>query len=165
MDGITYVMNTLVEVGHEVHDKIDYNKLMQECLYSEVTVCSVVFILAKFLLGPMKNDKALKPFLVVYNAAMALFSLACFVAMSLALQDIQLFSENCESGFDHKIFNIVAKAFYLSKFVEYIDSWSLILRGKKVTYLQFIHHLGAPWDMFLFYHFKNEAIWIFVSRP
>ena len=132
---------------------------------SEVFYFSILFIVMKFVLFEVSNstkENVLKPFLKLYNLGMVIFSAGCFIAMLKALQEITLYGSDCSSAFDNKLFALTAKLFYYSKFVEYIDSWSLALSGKRVSVLQFIHHLGAPWDMYLFFVTKNEGIWIFV---
>ena len=42
-----------------------------------------------------------------------------------------------------------AWSFYYSKYVEYLDTAWLVLKGKDVSFLQTFHHFGAPWDVYL----------------
>ena len=97
-----------------------------------------------------------------YNMAMAVFSLGCFIACVYSLSGVQLYSEDCETIFKVPLYVLTAKLFYYSKFVEYIDSWTLMMRGKNVSFLQTFHHLGAPWDLFMVGFYHNEAEWLFV---
>lgn len=71
--------------------------------------------------------------------------------------------EVCPSPlFDNKLFVGAAYAFHLSKYVEYMDTAWLVLKGKPVSFLQRFHHVGAAWDTFLAVTFKFEGFWIFV---
>ena len=44
---------------------------------------------------------------------------------------------------------LAAKSFYYSKYIEYLDTAWLVLKGKPVSFLQTFHHFGAPWDVYL----------------
>ena len=119
----------------------------------------------KLLLGKISEPtrKAyLNPFLKVYNFGMVVYSFGTFLAMAKSVQEIPLYTDDCELAFRHDLFNLASKLFYYSKFVEYIDSFSLILAGKSVSFLQSFHHLGAPWEMYLLCVGKNESVWIMV---
>ena len=37
----------------------------------------------------------------------------------------------------------------MRRYVEYLDTVWLVLKGKEVSLLQTFHHFGAPWDVFL----------------
>ena len=108
------------------------------------------------------RKNVLNPFLKVYNFVMVVYSFGTFVSMVKALQEVQLYGNDCDAAFNNELFNLASKLFYYSKFVEYIDSFSLVLAGKPVSFLQSFHHLGAPIDMYLFYVHRNEAVWIMV---
>ena len=133
---------------------------------SELLYLSILYLLLKKIVSEVdKNtyDNVVKPFLKVYNLAMVIYSLGTFVVMVKVLQEIPLYTNDCSLAFKNEYFALAAKLFYYSKFVEYIDSISLLLRkggAKNVTFLQAFHHLGAPIDMWLFYTTQNEAIWI-----
>lgn len=50
--------------------------------------------------------------------------------------------------FESKLFMYAAWGFYYSKFIEYLDTAWLILKGKPASFLQKLHHSGAPWDLY-----------------
>jgi len=58
---------------------------------------------------------------------------------------------------ESKLFTWTAKAFYYSKYVEYLDTAWLVLKGKQVSFLQAFHHFGAPWDVYLGIRLQNEV--------
>merc|ERR1712032_641505 len=58
---------------------------------------------------------------------------------------------------------MVTYLFYVSKYVEFLDTYFLILCDRNVSWLQFIHHVGAVLDMGMLYHGRNDAVWIFVG--
>lgn len=118
--------------------------------------------------------------MVVYNILMAVFSAACFVATTVALgwdhgygdglrrwagdaAPAALYTNACPPPvFQSWLFVAAAKAFYYSKYVEYLDTIWLVLKGKPVSFLQTFHHFGAPWDVYLGIQFANEGLWIFI---
>jgi len=117
--------------------------------------------------------------MVMYNILMAVFSAACFVATTVALgwdfgygeglrrwagdAPAALYTNACPPPvFQSWLFMAAAKAFYYSKYVEYLDTIWLVLKGKPVSFLQTFHHFGAPWDVYLGIQFANEGLWIFI---
>ncbi|KAI9660521.1 MAG: hypothetical protein M1821_009872 [Bathelium mastoideum] len=52
--------------------------------------------------------------------------------------------------------------FYLSKFYEVVDSFILILKGKKSSSLQIYHHAGAMTAMWAGIRYMSPPIWMFV---
>eukprot|EP01059_Diplonema_ambulator_P028392 TRINITY_DN47176_c0_g1_i1.p1 TRINITY_DN47176_c0_g1~~TRINITY_DN47176_c0_g1_i1.p1 ORF type:complete len:263 (+),score=123.70 TRINITY_DN47176_c0_g1_i1:121-909(+) len=165
MDKVQYVAETLVEKVKYVEANVDWNALWADVKHQEIVYLSIVFLVSKLVVRRIPENirkSVLNPFLKVYNFGMVVFSFGCFLAMAKSLSEMTLYTNDCDMAFNHELFNLTARLFYYSKFVEYIDSWSLAMAGKPVSFLQSFHHFGAPWDMFLFYFCKNEAIWIFV---
>lgn len=128
-----------------------------------------------------KTKGAYKTSMILYNVLMAVFSAACFVATTVALgwagdlpgakallewagdTPAPLYTDACPSPvYSSYLFTMAAKLFYYSKYVEYLDTAWLVLKGKDVSFLQSFHHFGAPWDVYLGIAFKNEGLWIFV---
>jgi hypothetical protein len=112
-----------------------------------------------------------------YNVLLALFSAMSFYVTATALGwdygagawlrrltgDAPQPLFQCPSSvWDSKLFTWTAKAFYYSKYVEYLDTAWLVLKGKKVSFLQAFHHFGAPWDVYLGIKLHNEGVWIFM---
>eukprot|EP00754_Rhynchopus_humris_P041507 Rhum_TRINITY_DN25065_c0_g1::Rhum_TRINITY_DN25065_c0_g1_i1::g.181142::m.181142 len=163
---VLQIIDTLVAKGEFVRDNMDWAALFEDVKNSELLYLSILYLLLKKIVCEVdKNtyDNVVKPFLKVYNLAMVIYSLGTFVVMVKVLQEIPLYTNDCALAFKNEHFELAAKLFYYSKFVEYIDSISLLLRkggAKNVTFLQAFHHLGAPIDMWLFYTTQNEAIWI-----
>merc|ERR1711963_109458 len=62
-----------------------------------------------------------------------------------------------------KIYSDVVYVFYISKYVEFLDTYFLILCGRPVIWLQYLHHIGAPLACGLPYHWNVVGAWIFVS--
>lgn len=122
---------------------------------------------------------AYKQAMIAYNLAMAVFSAGCFVATATALgwdrgygkfllewsgdKPVALYTNQCPAPvFESKLFMMAIWAFYYSKYVEYLDTAWLVLKGKPVSFLQTFHHFGAPWDVYLGIVLKNEGLWIFM---
>lgn len=53
--------------------------------------------------------------------------------------------------------------FYLSKFYEFFDTWIIILKGKKVSFLQEFHHAGIAISMWGFYVSSASVVLIIVT--
>ena len=112
------------------------------------------------------NKRMCKKVMTFYNLVMCAFSVVCAGIMIFCLM-------NLKSGiyslghFDDdnvgQIFNDVVYYFYISKYVEFLDTYFLILCGRPVIWLQYLHHIGAPLDMGMVYHWKVEGAWIFVA--
>jgi len=107
-----------------------------------------------------------KKIMAAYNLAMTVFSLLCAVIMIYCLFNL----ENGVFTVGHyddknvgKIYTSVVYLFYLSKYVEFLDTYFLILCSRPVIWLQYLHHIGAPLVMGLNYHYKTEGAWIFVT--
>ena len=114
----------------------------------EIILGTGFYLVLKPLLraSPFVNTKkgAYKNTMIAYNALMAIFSAACFVATTVALGwdrgygasllawagDTalpELYSNTCPSKlFDSYLFRTAAWAFYYSKYVEYLDTLACV---------------------------------------
>uniref|UniRef100_A0A7S4F008 Elongation of fatty acids protein n=1 Tax=Chrysotila carterae TaxID=13221 RepID=A0A7S4F008_CHRCT len=150
----------------------------------EILIGTFSYFLVKPLLrnsGLVDTRKgAYKRSMVAYNLLMALFSAGCFCTTATALGwdrgygawlreltgDVpaQLFTEAQDPSpvWGSKLFVWSVRAFYYSKYVEYLDTAWMVLKGKRVIFLQSFHHFGAPWDVYLGIALKNEGVWIFM---
>jgi hypothetical protein len=132
------------------------------------------------------KDAVWKPLMAVYNLLLSFFSFAVFILICHCLDssiptatiwDVGHFEKpatNSGSALDDRIldvfapfvgrapslYNMLAYFFYLSKYVEYFDTYFLILCDRPVSWLQLYHHVGAPIDMALLYWSKSDAIWV-----
>ena len=157
--------------------------LGEAILRGEVLYLSLCYLLVEPLLrrSPWVNTKrgAYRTGMIAYNAIMCGISLVCFVCTVAAvgadfghlqwLRDLTgnsvapLWTEVCPSRlFENKLFTGAATAFHFSKYVEYMDTAWLVLKGKPVIFLHRFHHIGAAWDTWLALTFKFEGLWIFV---
>lgn len=100
--------------------------------------------------------------MVVYNLGMVFFSLYCCIGMILAVRRLPLFSEDCSVTFRDSTFRNIVYAFFMSKFVEFFDTLFLIVKGKNVSWLHYLHHLGAALNMGMLYGAEDEGVWLFV---
>jgi len=109
-----------------------------------------------------KNKTAWKKYMAAYNWVMCIFSLATFVAASFVLKDTPLYTNDCHLLYSKPWWPEICKAFYLSKFVEYLDTFFHYVKGGPVTYLHWIHHIGASVNLWFLIVYKGEPGWIFV---
>jgi len=111
-----------------------------------------------------EDNKAFwKKFMMNYNLVMAAYSFVTFFVCLRGLLQAGLYSQRCDVTFRNPYFNWAAYIFYWSKYVEFLDTFFLIVAGKTVSWLQFFHHAGAPIDMWVLYNYENEGIWIFLQ--
>jgi len=158
-------------------------KVLAAITNPEILIGTIGYLFLKPLLkrSPLvdKTKGAYKTSMILYNVIMAVFSLACFIATTVALgwdrgygkplldwagdTPSELYTNSCPSPvYSSYLFTMAAKAFYYSKYVEYLDTVWLVIKGKDVSFLQTFHHFGAPWDVYLGIQFANEGLWIFV---
>jgi len=158
------VATTYLSIAADVLPRVDYAALWHDAAHCEVLYLSLFFIAMKFILRPLgdKGQARLKSLFTLYNLLMSVYSLVSFLVMGYVLVDIGVFGGDCEKAFNNDVFRITALLFYISKYVEYIDSFYVLLTAKPLTFLQFFHHLGAPIDLWLFVQYRNESLWIFV---
>jgi len=109
------------------------------------------------------NKPFWKKFMMNYNLVMAAYSCITFFVCLRGLLQTGLLSTECDTTFRNPYFNWAAYIFYWSKYVEFLDTFFLIIAGKQVSWLQFFRHAGAPIDMWVLYNYENEGIWIFVQ--
>jgi hypothetical protein len=112
-----------------------------------------------------RSDWFWRPVMIAYNAAMAVFSLVCAVAMGFVVfvrYEGRWRSQDCSLISHDPLFRQVVYAFYISKFVEFADTLFLIVKGKQVSWLHWFHHSGAALNMGLLYHSSMEAAFLFV---
>jgi len=157
--------------------------VVQVLLSPEILIGSGSYLLLKPILKRSslvdKSKGAYKTSMILYNVVMAIFSAGCFIATTVALgwdrgygaallawagdTPVPLYGDTCPPPvFNSYLFSTAGRLFYYSKYVEYLDTVWLVLKGKEVSLLQTFHHFGAPWDVFLGLKFQNEGLWIFV---
>ena len=94
-----------------------------------------------------KNEQ-FKQFVALHNLALAIFSaVAAWNTWAIVLSHLVSkgwFSTYCDTEGSHWHSGLGAWSmiFYLSKYFEFIDTWILVLKGKKASFLQCYHHAG-----------------------
>jgi hypothetical protein len=96
---------------------------------------------------------------IIYNFLLVLFSGWTFISLSQILyQDGIIFEKTYY--FSIPQFNKIMFYFYLSKYIEFIDTFILYLNDKKPIFLHKYHHIGAVICWHLLYVYKVDCIWI-----
>mmetsp|Transcript_18038 Transcript_18038/g.23739 ORF Transcript_18038/g.23739 Transcript_18038/m.23739 type:complete len:231 (-) Transcript_18038:565-1257(-) len=116
----------------------------------------IFYILSKPILKKMckvfgwdGKSEAFKWFTILHSAMLSIFSgwvvYHSYRAVWKTYSEDGLMTVYCNH--DNKLWNnglgSMAIIFYLSKFYEYVDTWILIIKGKKVSWLQGYHHAIA----------------------
>ena len=104
-----------------------------------------------------------RPAVAVYSAAMAVFSAFCAVRMWQVIAGLPLRTTACGAAFADPEFRTIVAAFTASKLVEFADTALLLRRGKTVSWLHYLHHIGAGVNMLGLYVAESEAVWLFVT--
>lgn len=103
-----------------------------------------------------------KTLMIVYNVFMSLYSFVTFVMSFSIILSIPLFTEDITLLYRQPGWEWICYLFYCSKYVEFIDSFFLVIAGKGVSPLQYFHHIGAVIVMRALYAMRLEGIWLFV---
>ena len=89
--------------------------------------------------------------ILAYNVAMTVFSFGCFASMVLFVATHPLYTENCFEASKLWLFNTVVYLFYVSKYAEFADTVFLIVKGKSVSWLHYLHHMVGWRDVHFFW--------------
>jgi hypothetical protein len=118
-----------------------------------------------------KHKKTWKAVMAGYNVILSLFSFWTFAHMVYELYyNVAPACGGTVFSLDHfkksdaigGWYRTLSYLFYVSKYLEFLDSYFLILIGRPVSWLQYLHHIGGPLDMGMLYHNEAEGIWIYV---
>ena len=112
-----------------------------------LVVCYAIVIPIFIKVAPHKSyfhGRKLHDVMLSYNAVLSVFSAVCFVKIASAMWRGTLYSEDCALFYSDPDVQWVAKIFHLSKYVEFVDTIFLIMNGRNVAWLHYIHHIGAP---------------------
>ncbi|KAJ3108746.1 hypothetical protein HDU97_000146 [Phlyctochytrium planicorne] len=120
---------------------------------------------------PAKNftdSNWFKAIVFLHNAALCVFSAACFLGMGPRwiknMMDRPFHEAFCDR--DSSVWNTGlfywSWLFYLSKYYEIFDTIIILIKGRPSSLLQSYHHAGAIITMFLCVKSQATATWIFV---
>lgn len=110
-----------------------------------------------------QHKQGCKYLMAGYNLGMTIFSF--FVALTM-IYALTFEVPNGVFGPGHyrsSLYQQAGYAFYLSKYIEFVDTYFLILCGRPVSWLQYLHHIGAVLDMGILYNWQSELTWVFVA--
>ena len=130
-----------------------------------LVVCYAIVIPIFIKVAPHKSyfhGRKLHDVMLSYNAVLSVFSAVCFVKIASAMWRGTLYSEDCALFYSDPDVQWVAKIFHLSKYVEFVDTIFLIMNGRNVAWLHYIHHIGAPVNLALARASGMESVWIFI---
>ena len=105
------------------------------------------------------DERLLYNIALIHNIILSLFSLYIFVDLSNFIYTTGIVIDN-GYYFAHDRFDNIIFYFYFSKYVEYIDTFLLYLKGKDPIFLQLYHHSGAVISWHLAYTYKLDCFWI-----
>eukprot|EP00457_Paulinella_chromatophora_P011970 gb/GEZN01012139.1/.p1 GENE.gb/GEZN01012139.1/~~gb/GEZN01012139.1/.p1 ORF type:complete len:283 (-),score=42.37 gb/GEZN01012139.1/:220-1068(-) len=139
--------------------------IRDSCLFYLTFFYIFILPLSRSLFGYGKHYETHKPFwkkvMKAYNILMSLFSFLIFLAGARALYITPIRTEDCGLFMRDPVWNYAVYAFYISKYVEYADTFFIYLMNKPVSFLQWFHHIGAAASLYLFYWYNAETAWIF----
>lgn len=113
----------------------------------------------------------LDKFVTIHSAVLAVYSAwTCYYSWNI-VYNFMIENENslnralCDVDgtlWIDKGFSFWVLHFYVSKFYEFLDTWIIILKGKKVSFLQEFHHAGIAISMWGFYVSSASVVLIIV---
>ena len=139
-------------------------------------ICYLVFSkpLMSFLrqrLQLQSKGGILDTFVTIHSALLAVYSAVTWYyswsIVSSYMNENQNSLNAAMCDFDGKLwvekgFSFWVLHFYVSKFYEFLDTWIIILKGKKVSFLQEFHHAGIAVAMWGFYVSSASVVLIIV---
>ncbi|CAD7929739.1 unnamed protein product [Amoebophrya sp. A25] len=109
-----------------------------------------------------ENKRVCKWIMCAYNLILAAFSLWAAVYMVYIMATELPHGVYGPGHYESETYNTISWWFYISKYVEFLDTYFLILCGRPVIWLQFLHHIGAPLDLGVWHNNQVEGTWIYV---
>jgi len=105
------------------------------------------------------NRETLNNVSLIHNIILSCFSFYIFVSLGSFIIEKGIVIEN-GYYFSFAQFDDILFYFYMSKYVEYIDTFLIYLKGNKPIFLQLYHHSGAVISWHLAYTYKLDCFWI-----
>jgi len=105
------------------------------------------------------NKDTLYKISFVHNILLSSFSFYIFITLSTFILTHGVVIDNGHY-FSFDQFDNILFYFYVSKYVEYIDTFLIYLKGNKPIFLQLYHHSGAVISWHLAYTYKLDCFWI-----
>ncbi|KAI9488451.1 fatty acid elongase [Zychaea mexicana] len=110
-------------------------------------------------------------FVLAHNLALAAYSGLTFYKLATGIHrtrtrdDASMFTKVCDTDeyFWNDTLGYWGYFFYLSKFYEFVDTFIILLKGRKPSLLQEYHHAGAIITMWAGIRYHTTAIWMFVT--
>ena len=96
---------------------------------------------------------------LIHNLMLSCFSFYIFVELGSFIIEKGIVIEN-GYYFSFSQFDDIIFYFYISKYVEYIDTFLIYFKGNKPIFLQLYHHSGAVISWHLAYTYKLDCFWI-----
>jgi hypothetical protein len=105
------------------------------------------------------NRETLNKISLLHNILLSSFSFYIFVTLGSFIIEKGIVIEN-GYYFSFSQFDNILFYFYMSKYVAYIDTFLIYLKGNKPIVLQLYHHSGAVISWHLAYTYKLDCFWI-----
>jgi hypothetical protein len=105
------------------------------------------------------NKEVIHKISLIHNIILSCFSFYIFIILSKFMFNHGIVIEK-GYYFSFDQFDDILFYFYISKYVEYIDTFLIYLKGKKPIFLQLYHHSGAVISWHLAYTYKLDCFWI-----
>jgi hypothetical protein len=103
-----------------------------------------------------------KRLMITYNLGLCIFSLVCAVWMTKIVQAFPSQGFAADNFQRNPDYGRIVYWFYISKYVEFADTFFLLLQKKQVSWLQWIHHIGAPLNVGLLFYTKDPGAHLFI---
>eukprot|EP01083_Nonionella_stella_P039319 106936_1 len=118
--------------------------------------------------NPSFEPSLLNIFIFIHNVLLCAFSVACFVNTFPILYSLVatrgLHDGLCgiKEAFTTTSWGYWSYVFYLSKYYEVVDTYVVMLKGRRPSNLQVYHHIGAMIGCALWYHAESMGSYTFI---
>lgn len=137
-------------------------------LWDDLFIMVPFYVVAVRVLGmiyqkPSVNRESWKQVMFSYNLTMSIYSLFTAIGMTYFLTMVYpdpLFENNCADMRGFPLFDRLVRWFYYSKYVEFLDTLFLIVNGKRVSWLHYVHHIGVTLNQSYTYRSHHLAAWL-----
>eukprot|EP00525_Craspedostauros_australis_P012610 CAMPEP_0198116158 /NCGR_PEP_ID=MMETSP1442-20131203/9875_1 /TAXON_ID= /ORGANISM="Craspedostauros australis, Strain CCMP3328" /LENGTH=270 /DNA_ID=CAMNT_0043773873 /DNA_START=280 /DNA_END=1092 /DNA_ORIENTATION=- len=159
---------TLTAAGHNTY----FSSLAFLFRPEGVVVMIIFYLLSKQLVKHIafQSQQSLQNFVAAHNLILAVFSgvvaingIAAIIQHTFQYGAFATYCDNDSTLWNEAGFGGWAIVFYISKFYEFIDTWILIWKQKKPSFLQVYHHTGVTVAMWMCVVTHCSALTFFVS--
>ncbi|XP_065176460.1 very long chain fatty acid elongase 6-like [Sycon ciliatum] len=156
MEFVRNLDKSMLELEDSYYDYYRLREWTIGATYYMVTISMIYVALIHWGVSQMEKRTKynLRGTLVCWNAALAFYSMFSLYRFTLALMRHDSVGEAvCDATYMHSSGGLWSFLFMMSKFVEFGDTFFIVLKKKKLIFLHWFHHVTVLW--FCWFSFIN----------